>query len=88
MTKDIMPVNDIAGAWKSFGWNVVETNGNSIEELLDAFQSSESGKPTVVIAHTTKGKGLPSIEGKTGWHHARLTEEQYQTLSAELEGTI
>lgn len=88
MTMDIMPVNDMASAWKSFGWNVTEIDGNDIEQLISAFDNKLENKPNVVIAHTIKGKGLPSIEGKTGWHHARLTEDQYHVLSEELESLL
>lgn len=88
MTSDIMPVQNMAEAWKSFGWQVTETDGNDPEKLLMAFGDIEAGKPHAIIAHTVKGKGLPSIEGETGWHHARLTEEQYQALKAELEGSV
>ena len=88
MTTDIMPVANMADAWRSFGWHVTETDGNDITALEKAFGDWAEGKPHVLVAHTVKSKGLPSIEGKTGWHHARLSEEQYQQLSAELEAAL
>lgn len=88
MTADIMPISDISTAWKSFGWNVIETNGNDVEELLNAFNNRDIRMPNVLIAHTVKSKGLPSAEGKTGWHHVRLSEDQYQMLTAELENAL
>lgn len=88
MTAEIMPVKDMASAWKSFGWHVSEVDGHDVDRLMEAFHHRCSDKPHVVIAHTIKGKGLASIEGKTGWHHTRLTEEQYLQLSKELENTL
>ena len=60
-------------------------NGNNISELMDAFTSLSLSKPNVLIAHTVKAKGIPSIEGSVGWHHARLNDKQYEELKKEME---
>ncbi|MCI8418870.1 MAG: transketolase [Lachnospiraceae bacterium] len=85
-TMDTMPICDMKKVWEGFGWNVLSIDdGNNISELLDAFNSLSMEKPNVLIAHTIKAKGIPSIEGRIGWHHARLTQEQYMAFKKELE---
>lgn len=85
-TAEIMPINNMKLAWEAFGWNVRETNGNSIQSMLDAFSNQTEDKPNLIIANTIKGKGIPSIEGRTGWHHVRLTQEMYDVFMKEMEG--
>lgn len=78
---DITGLNDIAEKYKSFGWNVVEIDGNSIEQIKKAFDclpSPTSLIPTVIIAHTTKGKGVPFMENNNRWHAGKITDEQLQ----------
>lgn len=85
-TSDTMPVYDMEKVWAGFGWNVLSIkNGNDILELIDAFDKLSTDKPNVLVAHTVKAKGIPSIEGKVGWHHARLNEEQYEAFKREME---
>ena len=84
-TSEVMPVNDIEKVFQGFGWNTIIVDGHDIEKLQQALQLRAEGTPTVIIAETVKSKGLPSIEGKTGWHHARITEEQYAEFKKELE---
>ena len=71
--------------WASFGWNVVSIDGNSIEAIDAAFKLAKStkGKPTVIIANTTKGYGSPLMENKAGWHHHLPNEEEYQQIIAD-----
>ena len=60
----------LAGIWKGFGWNVLEINGNDHAELHQAFKNAyEEGKPTVIVAHTTKGKGISFMEKDILWHY-------------------
>lgn len=80
-----MPVQDFNGVFTGFGCHVVEVDGHDPAQIATALAITNPGKPTVLLAHTIKGKGIPSIENKTGWHHARLTEEQYQSFKQELE---
>ncbi len=85
-TSNIMPVKNIEKVWEGFGWNVISIkDGNDIYELLKGFGSLSLDEPNVIIAHTVKAKGIPSIEGKEGWHHARLNDEIYESLKDELE---
>ena len=66
-TLSTTPLSDI---WKGFGWNVIEIDGNNHEECLDAFKNGTvTGKPTVIIANTVKGKGIPFMENDILWHY-------------------
>ena len=87
-TDDVMPVSDIAQVFRGFGFHVVETDGNSVGALMEAFNNRCTGRPSAVIAHTVKGKGVHEIEGKTGWHHAHITQEQYERFLHELEVSV
>ncbi len=84
-TSDVMPVHSFKDVFEGFGWNTIEVNGNNIDELIEVLERNDNSKPTVVLAHTVKSKGIKSIEGKIGWHHARISEEQYNNLVKELE---
>ena len=60
----------LANIWHGFGWNVIEIDGNDHEQCLDALKNSTlKGKPTVIIANTIKGKGIPFMENDILWHY-------------------
>jgi len=83
---EIMSVGDLAGKWKSFGWDVLEVDGHNIGELYDAFSSDKpSNSPTVIIAKTVKGKGFSFSENNNAWHHAPLSKSQYEAALEELK---
>lgn len=86
-TKDVMPIFDIEKVFQGFGWHTKVINGHDIEAIQNAVHENAEGEPRVIIAETIKSKGLPSIEGKTGWHHAHITEEQYLEFKQMLEET-
>nr|WP_319490035.1 transketolase [uncultured Caproiciproducens sp.] len=73
--------------WKSFGWHVIEIDGHNVEQILAAFEEADTvkGMPTVIIAHTTKGKGISFAENVVGFHNGSLTKEQYETALKELD---
>mgnify|MGYP000343844082 CR=1 FL=1 len=72
--------------WKSFGWNVIEIDGHNMEEILTALDQADGikGMPTVIIAHTVKGKGVSFAENVVGYHNGALTQETYQQALQEL----
>lgn len=86
-TVDVMNTDPLDAKWKAFGWAVREVNGNDIEELKAAFASLpfEKGKPSVIIAHTTKGKGVSYMENQLKWHHGVPNKEQYEQAINELD---
>lgn len=89
-TEDVMRLEPLAERFAAFGFAVRECNGNDIGELLDAFSSTpwQPGKPNLLLAHTTKGKGVSFIENAVGWHHrvptATELEKGLQELDAQL----
>jgi len=72
--------------WRSFGWHVVEVDGHNFEELLRALDefSKVEGKPTFIIAHTVKGKGVSFMEGQAAWHGKAPSREQLRQALEEL----
>lgn len=70
--------------WRAFGWHVIEIDGHSIKEIIAAFDEAEQtkGKPTMIVAHTVKSKGVPFAEDKAQFHHGIMTKEQYETARA------
>lgn len=74
--------------WKSFGWDTVSIDGNNISEIINELKKSRirstSKKPLVIIANTTKGKGVSFMEGDSKWHHGVLNDAQYKQAIKEL----
>lgn len=89
-TEDVMNIEPFEAKWKAFGWNVIGTNGNDISELIKAFESASlyKGKPTLIVANTTKGKGVSFIENQAQWHHKVPTDDELQTAMTELDTLI
>lgn len=85
-TEEIMNVERLKDRWESFGWNVVECNGNDFDEISEAFNILENskGKPSVIIAETIKGKGVSFMEDNVAWHGAAPNEEQRKIALEEL----
>jgi transketolase len=78
MTEDVMPLGDLRGKYESFGWHVLEVNGHNIAQFIDAVEEAKTifEKPTVIIAHTIAGKGVPEIETDYHWHGKPPTKEE------------
>lgn len=89
-TRDIMNTDPMDKKFESFGWSVKEVNGNNIAELVDVLNSLpfEIGKPSVVIAHTVKGKGVSYMENEVKWHHGVPNNEQYELAIQELDDAL
>lgn len=85
---EIMDMEPLGSKWEAFGWRVIEVDGHNVEEILDAFAriKAESTVPSVIIAHTVKGKGISFMEGKYQWHGKPLDDETYKQALAELSG--
>jgi transketolase len=77
-TDDIMPLEDLAGKWESFGWHVQEVDGHNIESVIDAVGMAKAitNKPSIIIAHTIPGKGVDFMEYDYHWHGAPPNSEQ------------
>ena len=76
--KDILNLEPITDKFKAFNWHVQEINGHSFADLENAFSSKSlaKDKPNVIIAHTTKGKGLSSLEDRNEWHYQTPREKE------------
>ena len=86
---DVMNPTPIDEKFKAFGWNVIVLeNGNDLESVIAACEEAKTvkGKPTVVVAHTVKGKGVSFMENKANWHGSAPNAEQCAEALAELEG--
>ncbi len=77
-TEDVMPLESLADKWRAFGWQVIEIDGHSFQEIFDAVGMAKSvfNRPTVIIAHTTPGKGVLEFENKFEWHGKPPTKEE------------
>ncbi len=86
-TEEIMNLEPIVNKWEAFGWHVIQCDGHSIEELLSAFEHAKSikQKPTVIIAHTIKGKGVSFMEGVVDFHGRAPSEQERQIALQELQ---
>ena len=89
-TEDVMPIDSIRERWSAFGWDVIELNGDSMEDILRAFNSIDyhNQKPHLLVSNTTKGRGVSFMEGIAKWHHGVLNEEQCKAAVAEIEKRI
>lgn len=89
-TEDVMKIDSVYDRWTAFGWDVKEINGDSCEEILDAFHSIDynNGKPHLIISHTTKGYGISYMENIAKWHHGMPNAEQYQQALDEISARI
>lgn len=87
-TKDILSLEPLADKWRSFGWNVIEIDGHDFNEILGALDKAKltQGHPTVIIAHTVKGKGVSFMEGIVGFHGKAPSDEEYSQAMKELGG--
>jgi len=79
--------DDLASKIKAFGFHVIEADGHSVGELLDAFHADACGKPKAIVARTVKGKGVSFMENDYRWHHSSLSRKQYEQAVAEIEHT-
>lgn len=86
-TEKVMRMEPLDGKFSAFGYAVRHVNGNDIEELTASFENLpfESGKPNLVLAHTTKGKGISFMENQIQWHHRVPTKEEYAAALLELD---
>ena len=81
---DMSPLGD---KWAAFGWNVIECDGHNFEELMNALDEAEKtkAKPTVILAHTVKGKGVSFIENKVEWHGIAPKKDELEKALKELD---
>ena len=88
--KNTMNLEPFLDKWVSFGWNVIEIDGHSIEEIIDNYviATHVKTKPTCIIANTIKGKGVSFFENQVLWHYRTAKGEEYDQAKKELNKKI
>jgi len=84
--KDVMGLEPLVGKWQQFGWHTTEIDGHDMAEVVRAIEEAQStkGKPTCIIAHTVKGKGVSYMECAVDWHGRAPTQEELDQALVEL----
>jgi len=87
-TNEIMPTGNVRAKFSSFGWYCIECDGHDIESLYQAFETAKTieSMPTIVLAHTVKGKGVSFMEGQNAWHGKPIGDADYARAMEELGG--
>jgi transketolase len=87
-TEDVMPLRDLRAKWEAFDWHVLEIDGNNVRSIIDAIGLAKAvtAKPTMIIANTVPGKGVPFMEYNHRWHGMPPTSEQADIALLALEG--
>jgi transketolase len=85
-TEQIMSLEPLGDKWRAFGWNVIEINGHDMRQILEACDKAKqvTGKPTVIIANTIKGKGVSFMEGAVAFHGKAPNQDEYRIALKEL----
>lgn len=83
-TDAVLKIEPLFDKWKAFGWNVCEADGHDLVDLKNKLSKRVKGKPTMVIAHTVRGKGVSFMEHKLEWHYLTTNEEQHLKAMKEI----
>lgn len=90
-TKEVMSLGDLAAKWAAFGWHVLEMDGHDFSSILDTLNRAKAnagtGKPTVILMHTSMGKGVDFMEGTHKWHGVAPNDAQLAQALEQLEET-
>ena len=87
LVKNILSIEPLGERLRNFGWNVHEVDGHDIAQLLGVLRAApqEHGKPTAIVAHTVKGRGVDFMEGVAKWHHRKLTTDEAQASRKQIK---
>ncbi len=85
---EVMDLDPLADKWRAFNWAVQEIDGHNYQQILDAVAKAkkETTKPSMIIAHTIKGKGVSFMENNIGWHGSAPSKAEAEKAIAEIEG--
>jgi transketolase len=83
-----MALEPLIEKWRAFGWHVIEIDGHNITEIINSIEEAKNtkGRPTLILAHTTKGKGVSFMENSLYFHGKAPNREQYERAMRELGG--
>jgi len=85
-TRDVLDLEPLADRWAAFGWDAIDVDGHDADALVgQLLAEGRDGRPRVLVARTTLGKGASFMEGRVEWHYWPLSDDQYATALAELE---
>ena len=89
-TADVMPTEPLDKKFEAFNWNVIKADGHDYDSLIAALDQAKatSGKPSVILMKTVKGKGVSFMENNAGWHGKAPNAEQYEQARAELTAKV
>ena len=79
-----MALNPFVAKWEAFGWKALEVDGHDMGALIAAMKARGEGKPTAIIAHTVKGKGVSFMENDNNWHYRSPKAEEVDVARREL----
>jgi transketolase len=84
------PIAQVPEKWRAFGWNVLECDGHDFDQLIPAMEQAKAtkGKPTCIVAHTIKGKGISFMENDFNWHAKVPSKEELERSMAELDAAL
>ena len=85
-TKDTINLEPMVDKWKAFNWNVIEVDGHNFDSIFNGFSNIDTTtkRPTVIIAHTIKGKGISFMENELLWHYRAPDDKEYRLAKEEL----
>ncbi len=86
--EETLALEPFAAKWRAFGWAVVEVDGHDHDSLGEALRWDDEQRPRVVIAHTTKGKGVSFMENSVLWHYRSPQGDEYAAAQAELNEQV
>ncbi len=80
-TEEVLSIEPIISKWHAFGWHVMEINGHDMDQIVDAINKAEEvhGEPSIIVANTIKGKGVPFMEGSLAFHGKAADDDQLET---------
>jgi transketolase len=91
-TDDVMPLGDLKAKWLAFGWEVLESNGNDIQNVIDTLKKAQGltgkGKPIMILMRTVLGKGVDYMENHHKWHGTAANAEELKVALGQLEETL
>ena len=87
---ETLPIGSLKAKWQSFGWHVFEIDGHDFQQILQTYTEAKKieEKPSVLIAHTVKGKGVEYMENNNAWHSKLITDSEYEEAMAFLTNPI
>ena len=85
-TRDVLSLTPLRERWTAFGWDARDVNGHDLADLGQALEPGDgaTGRPRIVIAHTTFGKGVPFMEDQVKWHYWPMSDEEYRVATEAL----